>query len=98
MLTPSLPFDPDFYETFATLCDNLIEVYTRLLGLINSPDVVSKPDIVGGGNIGELFVSADKKIRKLVAQGITKDFEEKSKEGVRGEMAGVGRLVLGGLM
>ena len=37
LLTPSLPFDPDFYETFATLCDVLIDCYTRLMSLVASP-------------------------------------------------------------
>ncbi|WP_207850173.1 hypothetical protein, partial [Pseudomonas sp. 21_B] len=37
LLTPSLPFEPDFFETFATLCDVLIDCYTRLISLVSTP-------------------------------------------------------------
>lgn len=91
LLTPSLPFDPDFYETFATLCDVLIDCYTRLLGLIPSPRECSP-------QIAEMFTKADARIRKIIVQGVVKEFEETSRGGVKSEVAGVGKVVLGGLM
>lgn len=91
LLTPSLPFDPDFYETFATLCDVLIDCYTRLLGLIPSPRDCSP-------QIAEMFTKADARIRKIIVQGVVKEFEETSRGGVKSEVAGVGKVVLGGLM
>jgi hypothetical protein len=91
LLTPSLPFDPDFFETFATLCDVLIDCYTKVTQLINSPDAC-----VGG--VGELFAKADARVRKVIVQGVVREFEERCREGVRSEVAGVGKVVLGGLM
>jgi hypothetical protein len=91
LLTPSLPFDPDFYETFATLCDVLIDCYTRLMSLIASPKEC-------GPNIAEMFTKADARIRKIIVQGVVKEFEESSRSGVKSEVAGVGKVVLGGLM
>jgi hypothetical protein len=91
LLTPSLPFEPDFYETFATLCDVLIDCYTRLMGLIQGPKDCS-------GGIGELFTKADARVRKIIVQGVVREFEEGCRNGVRGEVAGVGKVVLGGLM
>jgi hypothetical protein len=91
LLTPSLPFDPDFYETFATLCDVLIDCYTRLMGLIPSPKECSP-------HIAEMFTKADARIRKIIVQGVVKEFEDSSRSGVKSEVAGVGKVVLGGLM
>lgn len=45
LLTPSLPFEPDFFETFTTLCDVLIDCYTRLISLISTPSVCTVPEI-----------------------------------------------------
>lgn len=91
LLTPSLPFDPDFFETFATLCDVLIDTYTRLLSLVPTPRECT-------GTIGELFRSADSKVRKIIIQGVIKEFEDSSRQGVKSEVANIGKVVLGGLM
>jgi len=91
LLTPSLPFDPDFFETFATLCDVLIDCYTRLLSLVAAPRDCN-------GVVGELFTKADAKVRKILVQGVVKEFEESSRAGVKTEVANVGKVVLGGLM
>ncbi|KAH8821007.1 hypothetical protein F5884DRAFT_70842 [Xylogone sp. PMI_703] len=91
LLTPSLPFDPDFYETFATLCDVLIDCYTKLMALIPAPRDCTPV-------IAELFTKMDARVRKIIVQGVVKEFEEGSRVGVRGEIAGVGKVVLGALM
>ena len=91
LLTPSLPFDPDFFETFATLCDVLIDCYTKIMALISSPAVC----IPGTGDI---FAKADGKLRKVIIMGINKEFEDASKVGAKAEFAGLGKVVLGGLM
>lgn len=108
LLTPSLPFEPDFYETFATLCDVLIDCYQKLLSLISggvigtgSNGSVGSATAMAHGDwavIGEMFTLADKRVRRIIVQGIVKEFEESSRIGVRGEIAGVGKVVLGGLM
>ncbi|KAL2073729.1 hypothetical protein VTL71DRAFT_11055 [Oculimacula yallundae] len=91
LLTPSLPFDPDFYETFATLCDVLIDCYTKLMSLVGSPRECSPI-------VAEMFTKADSRVRKIIVQGVVKEFEDCSRGGVKSEVAGVGRVVLGGLM
>lgn len=91
LLTPSLPFDPDFYETFATLCDVLIDCYTKLISLVASPRECSPA-------VAEMFTKADQRVRKIIVQGVVKEFEESSRVGVKTEVAGVGKVVLGGLM
>ena len=91
LLTPSLPFDPDFFETFATLCDVLIDCYTRIIGLISSPAMCAP-------GTGEIFAKADAKLRKIIVAGIIKEFEEESRKGAKAEFAGLGKVVLGGLM
>ncbi|MCJ1415803.1 hypothetical protein MMC32_002136 [Xylographa parallela] len=91
LLTPSLPFDPDFFETFATLCDVLIDCYTRITSLISSPGVCT-PAIVEG------FTKADARLRKVIVAGIVKEFEESSRSGIKNEVAGIGKVILGGLV
>jgi hypothetical protein len=91
LLTPALPFDPDFFETFATLCDVLIDCYQRFLALVPTPRECSVP-------VAELFSKADGRVRKLIVQGIVKDFEEQSRSHVKAEVASIGKVVLGGLM
>lgn len=91
LLTPGLPFDPDFFETFATLCDVLIDCYTKVTQLIGGPE-----HCVPG--LLELFTKADARVRKIVVQGVVREFEGACREGVKGEVRGVGRVVLGGLM
>lgn len=91
LLTPSLPFDPDFFETFATLCDVLIDAYSRLLSLLASPRECNAA-------VAELFTKADARIRKIIVQGVVKEFEDTSRAGVKTEVANVGKIVIGGLM
>lgn len=89
--TPSLPFDPDFFEIFATLCDVLIDCYTKIISLIPSPAIC-----VPG--TGDIFAKADTKLRKVIVQGIVKEFEDASRAGAKAEFAGLSKVVLGGLM
>lgn len=91
LLTPSLPFEPDFFETFATLCDVLIDCYTRITALVSSPSICTVA-------LGELFSKADAKLRKIMVAGAVREFEDASRNGVKNEVAGVSRVVLGGLL
>lgn len=91
LLTPSLPFDPDFFETFATLCEVLIDCYIRILSLVQSPAMCAP-------GVGDVFVKADARIRKIIVTGIVKDFEEASRSGAKIELAGISKVLLGGLV
>ena len=91
LLTPSLPFDPDFFETFATLCDVLIDCYTRIMTLIPSPNAIAP-------GTGDIFSKADARLRKVMVASIIKEFEDASRSGAKAEFAGLGKVVLGGLM
>ncbi|KAK3109940.1 hypothetical protein LTR53_016284, partial [Teratosphaeriaceae sp. CCFEE 6253] len=91
LLTPHLPFDPDFNTTFATLCDTLIETYDNLLRLIPGPEACTT-------SVGEVFAKADKAVRKILVANVLREFEDGTRQGVKTEVAGLGRLVLGGLM
>ena len=90
LLVPSVPFDPDYFETFATLCDVLIDCYTKIMSLA-APESCT-------GSVGDLFSKADARIRKIIVAGIVREFEDSSRAGVKTEVAGVGKVVLGGLM
>ncbi|KAI1490263.1 hypothetical protein F5X96DRAFT_559303 [Biscogniauxia mediterranea] len=91
LMTPNLPFDPDFFETFATLCDVLIDCYARLMSLLPSPRDCSPV-------VAELFHKADARVRKIIVQGVVKEFEDSSRAGLKQEVASVGKVVLGGLI
>ncbi|MCJ1475295.1 hypothetical protein MMC13_003957 [Lambiella insularis] len=90
LLTPSLPFDPDFFETFTTLCDILINVYLRIANLVSSPAVCSS-------TVGEVFAKADARLRKVIFNPVVKEFEDAGRSGVKQEIAGIAKVVLGGL-
>ena len=91
LLTPSLPFDPDFFEVFATLCDVLVDVYSRISAMVASPS-----DCVPG--LAEVFAKADAKVRKLVISPVVSEFGDATRSGIKGEVAGITKIVLGGLM
>jgi hypothetical protein len=91
LTTPALPFDPDYFETFATLCDVLIDVYSRVLMLVNTPGLC-------GPGIGEAFLKADAKIRRIVVAGTVREWEDAVRAGVKREVGGVAREVLGGML
>lgn len=91
LLTPSLPFEPDYFETFITLCDVVTDCYKTMQGLVKSPATVEP-------GAAELFQKVDGRVRKLLIAGMVKDFEVASRQGARSEMAGVGKVVLSGLM
>ncbi|TPX20114.1 hypothetical protein DIZ76_017911 [Coccidioides immitis] len=91
LLTPTLPFDPDFFETYATLCDVLIDCYSRLMSLVSSPSLCT-------GALGEMFAKADSRLRKVIMSSVVREFEDASRSSVKGEVAGVSRVVLGGLL
>ncbi|EMC97666.1 hypothetical protein BAUCODRAFT_51717, partial [Baudoinia panamericana UAMH 10762] len=91
LFTPHLPFDPDFEMTFTTLCNTLVVVYTHLLTLVSNPDICSM-------SVGEAFAKADKAVRKILVANVMREFEDSTRQGVKTEVAGLGRLVLGGLM
>mgnify|MGYP004509454529 CR=1 FL=1 len=96
--TPSLPFDPDFFSTFATLCDVLIDCYTKMLSMLSTPDSVTLAGQGVPSTVGDLFSKADARVRKIILAGVVREFEESCRQGVRGEVGGVGKVVLGGLM
>ncbi|KXG52334.1 uncharacterized protein PGRI_086180 [Penicillium griseofulvum] len=91
LLTPSLPFEPDFFETFATLCDVLIDTYSRLTTLVSSPAICTVA-------LGESFSKTDARLRKIMVAGAVREFEDASRNSVKSEVAGVSRVVLGGLL
>ena len=91
LLTPHLPFEPDFNTTFATLCDTLIDTYGNLLSLISTPEMCTPA-------VGEIFSKADKAVRKILVSNVMREMEDSTKYGAKAEVAGLGKLVLGPLI
>ncbi|KAF2035663.1 hypothetical protein EK21DRAFT_54282 [Setomelanomma holmii] len=96
--TPLLPFDPDFFSTFATLCDVLIDCYTKILSMLASPESVASAGAGVPSLVGDLFNKADARVRKIILAGVVREFEESCRAGLKSEVGGVGKVVLGGLM
>lgn len=90
LLTPHIPFEPDFQTTLGTLCDTLIDTYAKLIDLITGPESCTP-------TVGAEFNKADKAIRKILVANVVREFEDSTKAGVKGEIAGLGKLALGGL-
>jgi len=89
--TPPLPFTPDFFTVFATLCDTLIDTYQRLLQILTGPSACTPM-------ISDLFTKVDGRIRKIMVSSIVREFENASRENAKREMMGLQKVVLGGLM
>jgi hypothetical protein len=122
LLTPHLPFEPDFPTVLATLCDTLQDVYTRCSDLVSahgaalqaaasennnsamsgtgagSSDEAISALVAEGPLIAEAFAKADKGLRKILVGNSVREFEETGRAGVRVEVSGLGKLVMGGLM
>ncbi|CZT20999.1 uncharacterized protein RCC_06860 [Ramularia collo-cygni] len=91
LLTPHIPFEPDFQVTLGTLCDTLIDAYAKLIELIAGPESCTP-------TMGAEFAKADKAIRKILVANVVREFEDSTRAAVKAEVAGLGKLVLGGLM
>ncbi|ETI22208.1 hypothetical protein G647_06281 [Cladophialophora carrionii CBS 160.54] len=89
--TPPLPFTPDFFTVFATLCDVLIDTYQRLLHILTGPPACTPA-------ISDLFSKVDGRIRKVMVSAVIREFEQTSRETAKREMMGVQKVVLGGLI
>ncbi|TGZ85274.1 hypothetical protein EX30DRAFT_337656 [Ascodesmis nigricans] len=89
--TATAAFQVDFFEVFATLCDVLIEVYSKVLKLVDTPQSC-------GQGVGEGFVKADGKVKRLVVGVTVREWEDAVRTGVKREIVGIGREVLGGMM
>ncbi|KAI5296554.1 hypothetical protein KEM52_000249 [Ascosphaera acerosa] len=89
LLMPSVPFEPDFFQTFGALCDVLADAYERLVELTGTMNLCTPL-------VGELFVKADAKIKRLMLGTPIKEFEEASRKLVRNELQGVTRVILAG--
>ncbi|CUS13479.1 unnamed protein product [Tuber aestivum] len=89
--TPPLPFEPDYYETFATLCDVLIDAYSRVLSLVSTPAACAH-------GVGEAFLKADGKVRRVVVTGVTQEFEDACRKAVKQEIRVLGKEILSGIM
>lgn len=69
----------------------LIDVYLTITRLVTTPEQCTP-------GVQNAFASADKRVRRLLVEGFVREVGEGVREGVRGEVAGVGRVVLGGLV
>lgn len=103
LLTPGLPFDCDYAETFGTVCDVLMDTYRHLgTAMKDTAEVVmggqAAPEGLSMQSIGDMFNKVDAKVKKLVLVGLVREFEDASRQGVKSEVAGVGKLVLGGFV
>jgi len=91
LLTPHLPFTPSYIETFAALAEVLIDVYLTISRLITTPEMCTL-------SVLHAFQSADKRVRRLLVEGFVREVGEGVREGVKAEVGGIGRVVLGGLV
>ncbi|KAK5054603.1 hypothetical protein LTR84_001494 [Exophiala bonariae] len=89
--TPPLPFSPDFFTVFATLCDVLIDTYQRLIQILGSSSACTPL-------VSDLFNKVDARIRKVMISAVVREFESASRENAKRELMGVQKVVLVGLM
>ena len=91
LCTPWIPFEVDFFEVFATLCDMLAEGYSRITTLVSSPQVCY-PELI------DLFNKTDNRLKEIIFEGVIKEFVDSTRAGVKNELGGISKVVLGGLI
>lgn len=91
LLTPHMPFDPDFGVAFSALCDALVDMYTNIVHMVSGSEACTP-------SVAEAFSKADKSIRKILVSNVMKELEDNARSGARMEIGGLSKLVLGGLM
>lgn len=69
----------------------LIDCYSRLTSFISNSSVCTAA-------LGDLFSKADARLRKVMVAGVIREFEDASRNNIKSEIAGVGRVALGGLL
>lgn len=67
-----LPFIPDVYETFVSLCESLIEAYTQIKQIAKTQSVITH-------DCYELILKIDDKIRKFIISPTIKDIDTLSR-------------------
>lgn len=91
LTAPSLAFDLDFFVIWDDMSNTLIQCYSRLTDLLSSPSVVT-PGVV------EHFAKMDSRVKKLVLGGPIREMEDWARREVRGQIAGVAKMALAGLI
>lgn len=61
------------------------------MALVSGPAVCSAV-------IAEMFNKTDSRLRKVIFAGVVKEFEDASRSNVKSEIAGVNKVLLGGLL
>lgn len=69
----------------------LIDAYSRVLCLVSTPAACAQ-------GVGEAFLKADGKVRRVVVAGVTREFEEACRGAVKREIGVLGKEILSGIM
>lgn len=75
LIVPNTPFDLDYFQTFNTLCDILVEVYSKLLFGAQqcSPTVL------------ETVIKIDAKLKKILTL-VTKELDSLARKAIKEEL------------
>ncbi|CAG8628876.1 9942_t:CDS:2 [Cetraspora pellucida] len=76
LLVPNIPFDLDYFQTFYTLCDMLVEVYNKLL--IGTSNIVA-------ANFIESVLKVDGKFKKIISQ-VSKEIDTLARNNLKEEL------------
>ncbi|KAG9288197.1 hypothetical protein G9A89_020503 [Geosiphon pyriformis] len=83
LYVPNIPFELDYFQTFYTLCDILVEIYHKLLvGTAN----------MWAGQFAENVLKADGKFKKIISL-VTKEIDSLARNAVKEELSSVDSII-----
>ncbi|RIB07391.1 hypothetical protein C2G38_1937155, partial [Gigaspora rosea] len=84
LFVPNIPFDLDYFQTFYTLCDMLVEVYNKLL--IGTTNTVAT-------NFIESVLKVDGKFKKIISQ-VSKEIDTLARNNLKEELRVIDPIVM----
>ncbi|CAG8445465.1 5687_t:CDS:2 [Dentiscutata erythropus] len=83
LFVPNIPFDLDYFQTFYTLCDMLVEVYNKLLGANN----------IVATNFIESVLKVDGKFKKIISQ-VSKEVDTLARNNLKEELRIIDPIIM----
>jgi len=78
---PFVPFDMDLSEVMISLCDMLVEIYSKIASLVSDTTTnVSHTSMI------EMFAKLDARIRKLVLEPLFSEYEMIAQNNITNEI------------
>ncbi|CAG8436057.1 749_t:CDS:10 [Ambispora gerdemannii] len=84
LFVPNIPFELDYFQTFYTLCDILVEIYHKFL--IDTANLWS-------GSFVESVTKVDGRFKKIISS-VTKDIDQLARNAIKEELRSIDSMIM----